>query len=1171
MRHSRILSIPSRTLTVLTLLTAISAVTGRAQETRATLSGTVMDPTGAAIAAANVQLINVETGVEFRTQSNQAGQYRFLFLNPGSYRLTAETPGFRAFTRDGIVLSTGQAPTLDVQLQLGSQVEKVTVLGEVPLIEAEKADRGMVVSRTNLAELPTITRVPILLVTLAPGVTNSSTRYDWTPFSNSGLSSWSINGSRSNSTGFLMDGAPNEAIMEGVRTIAYVPSTDSVQEFRVVANSYDAQYGRHGGGVISVVTKGGTNEFHGGVYEYLKRPALNATSFSNNARGLPSDNTPLDQYGFTIGGPVVVPKVYTGKNRTFFFSSWERFKQNQMFPQNDTSSVPTIEQRRGDFSKTFTNAGELIRIYDPATGRMVGNQWVRDPFPGNIIPPSRIDPVGAKIVSLYPAPNHSTPGSVDWQNNYFLKDNVTTYDFYNVAARIDHNFSDMWRIYGRYVWNDMLMHQNSNGLEGPAADLREGNKINKAFIIDSLTVLSPSATFNLRASVNRWIQNYRPTTYGTYNGTTIGWPQSLVSRFGEPNLMPRISMDQYKVMGPGSGNVWYVPTTTLAIAPTLTAVMGRHSLKFGLDYRRIGSGQWNPVDGSGSLTFNRTFTRSNYLNQDALSGSAIASALLGYAASGSVSNVNSLYYRWGYVAPWIQDDIKLTRRLSVNAGLRWDVQMPVTEMHNRMNRGFFADRLNPISSRIDQSAFPNYKVYGGIGFAGADGLSRSPYSTDWNNIQPRLGAAFQLTPSTVLRGGWGISYAPDTSTGRLHGFNQSTPYVATTDAGRTSANVVSNPFPSGILQPSGARSGLETLLGQGPSFADPSGIISYVHNFSFGVQRVLPGKISVDVSYVGSRTMNAATSRAFNYISEQNRALGDSTTGGNPNYLTAAVPNPFAGLIPGTSLNSATVTRQQLLRPYPQFTGFDVVNYPNGRIWYNALQITVEKRYSHGLTFTGSYAFAKNLEALTYLNEQDELSARSLTSFDRSNRLTIAPLYEFPFGPGRAILGNSRGVVRHLVAGWQAILNTTFMGGVPMSTPGGVWLLADPRLENATWDRMFKTGYIDANGVVRNVLPGEQPVFQVQPPFTRNTSSPYFPNLRNRWANEYNFTLVKKFTIRENMNAQFRAEALNLTNTPIFPGNPNLSVTSANFGKLFRENGQTNVPRQIMLALRFNF
>ena len=1153
------------------VISMMCALTGVAQETRATLSGTITDPTGSSVAGANVRLLNVGTGLEFRTESSQIGQYRFLFLNPGAYKLTAENQGFRTFTRDGIVLATGQAATFDIALQLGSQAETITVVGEAPLIEAEKADRGMVVNRVNLAELPIMTRVPILLVVLAPGVTNNSTRYDWTPFSNSGLSSWSVNGSRSNSTAFLMDGAPNEAVYEAQPSVAYVPPSDAVQEFRVVANAYDAQYGRNGGGIISIVTKGGTNEFHGTAYEYLKRPALNATSFSNNAKGLPADNTPLDQYGFTVGGPAIIPKVYNGRNRTFFFGAWEHYYQNQMFPQNDTSSVPTVAQRNGDFSQTFTSDGKLIQIYDPLTGRMENNQWVRSPFPGNIIQRSRFDPVGAKIISLYPEPNQSTPGSVDWQNNFFLKNNVTWYDFYNVAARMDHNFSDAWRVYGRYVWNDQLMHQVSNGLEGPAADLREGHKINKGFLLDALTVLSPTSTFNLRTSVTRWVQDYKPTNWGTYNGTTIGWPQSLVSQFGEPNLMPNLSVEQYKSMGSSANNVWLAPTTTIAVAPTLTSVKGRHSLKMGLDYRWIRAGKYQPVGGGGIVSFTRAFTRSNYLTQDALSGSAVASTLLGYAASGSVSYIAAPYYRWHYLAPWIQDDIKLSRKLSVNIGLRWDLQAPVTERYNRMNRGFFAGQVNPISSRINQAAFPGYKVYGGIGFAGVNGLSRSPYETEWNNVQPRLGAAYQLTPNTVLRGGWGVSYITDVSTGTLYGFNQSTPYVATTDAGRTPASSVSNPFPRGILPVPGASAGMETLLGQGPSFADVRGRLSYVHSFSFDIQRVLPGKISLDVSYVGSRTMNSAATKAFNAISEQSRALGDPTQGGNPNYLNASVPNPFAGLLPGTSLDSATVTRQQLLRPYPQFTAFSMQNYPVGKIWYNALQVTLEKRYSHGLTLTATYAFAKNLQALDYMNDQDELPARSLTGFDRPNRLTIAPVYEFPFGPGRAVLGRSRGVVAKLVSGWQFVLNTTFMRGVPMSTPGGVWLLGDPTLSNPAWDRMFKTGYIDANGVVRNVLPGEEPVFQVQPPFSRNTASAYFPNLRNRWGNEYNVSLVKTTTIREGMSAQFRAEVLNLTNHPIFPGNPTLSVTAANFGKLFRDNGQTNVPRQIMLAVRFSF
>jgi hypothetical protein len=442
---------------------------------------------------------------------------------------------------------------------------------------------------------------------------------------------------------------------------------------------------------------------------------------------------------------------------------------------------------------------------------------------------------------------------------------------------------------------------------------------------------------------------------------------------------------------------------------------------------------------------------------------------------------------------------------------------------------------------------------------------------DWRMLQPRFGAAFQLTPKTVLRGGWGLSFLNNVSTGNSYGFSQSTPYVATNDAGRTSASVVSNPFPSGVLQPSGSSLGLATLLGQGPNFADPTGRLGYVQSFSFGVQRQLPGLVSIDVSYVGTRTVGAGTTKAYNALSVQNLALGDASQGGNPNYLTAQVPNPFAGLLPGTSLNNATVTRQQLLLPFPQFTSFNMQDYNVGKVWYNALQITVQKRYQHGLTFTGSYAFAKNLQAMNYLNPQDARPSRSLTPWDRPNRLTIAPIYELPFGPGRKFLGNSRGVVSHLAGGWQVVMNTTFMSGIPMTVPNGVILLRDPSLPDATWNQMFNTGTVQPNGTIVNQDGTLPPAFMIQPPNTLRTASQYYPNLRNLWGKEYNVSLVKTNKIRESMSLQFRAEIFNITNHPIFPNDPDINPSSPTFGRLLRNNGQTNVPRQIQLAARFAF
>lgn len=1141
-----------------------------AQESRATLSGTITDPTGSTIAGAKLNLVNIDTTTASTTETNNVGQYRFLFLNPGNYRLTVEMTGFRNYVRERIELNTNQAGTIDVVLQLGTQAETITVGAEAPLLEAEKADRGAVIQTRNLAELPIITRTPILLATLSPGVTPTNPRYDLTPFSNAGLTTWSINGSTSLSTEFLLDGAPNSAVYESNPSVAYIPPVDAVQEVKVAAGAYDAQYGRNGGGVINMVVKSGTNQLHGSVYDFLKRPSLNANSFSNNSKGLPRDNNSLDEYGFSVGAPVRIPKLYNGKDRTFFFTAWEHYKQNILFPQNDISSVPTLAQRSGDFSQTFNAQGQLMPIYDPLSGRLVGSNWVRDQFPGNRIPANRFDPVGKKLVDLYPEPNTTTAGSVPWQNNFFLNDNLTWYDFYNFVARVDHNFGAKQRIFGRYVWNNQVLHQNSNGIPGFAADLREGTKTNNGIMLNSLTILSPSTTLDFRSSITRWVQDYKPTTYGDYDATVIGWSPALVNSLPEKRQFPSVTADGYKRLGPSAGNIWLAPTTTIAMAPTLTTIRGRHAIKFGLDYRLTRYANYQPIGTGGIFAFDRAFTRSNYLAADALSGNAIASMLLGTPASGQVEHLVRPYYQWQYYAPWVQDDIKVNRRLTINLGFRWDLVLPVTEKYDRINRGFFAEQVNPISARINQAQFPGYTVKGGIGFAGGD--SRSPYETDWNNFQPRVGAAFQLTPTTVLRGGWGTSYITNVSTGFSNGFSQTTPFVSTVDAGRTPATLVSDPFPSGIQAPSGAALGLETLLGRGPGIADPTGSIGYVHSFSFGIQKQLPGSINIEVAYVGSRTMGMPTTKGFNELSAANLKLGDRTQGGNPNFLNERLPNPFENLLPGSSINSSTVPRQQLLRPFPQFTSFNQQGIPKGKVWYNSLQVAVNKRYSHGLMVTIAYTLSKNLQAVNYLNPQDPDPSRSLVPWDRTHRLVLAPIFELPFGPGRPFLNSTGPVVGRIIGGWQLMMNTTLQSGNPMTVPNNVFLLRNPALENPTWNRMFNTGLIDQDGVtLRNVQPGEQPAFQIMPPFSLRTASQYYGNLRNQWGREYNVTLAKNTTIREGWVVQFRAEAFNLFNHPIFGGDPNLDATSANFGKILRDNGQSNFARQIQLGLRLSF
>lgn len=1166
-------------------LLLLLGVAARAQESRASLSGVITDSTEAGVAGAAVHLTNSNTGVSFRTTTNNVGEYRFLFLIPGVYKIKVEMAGFRALERTGIVLQVGQSAAINLSLQLGALSETVTVTGEAALLETEKSDRGVVVDKRRITDLPLNVRNPIMLTALSPGITHTGGQAHLNPFSNSGISSWSVNGGLTNNTEFIMDGAPNNAFSGRQNRIAYVPPADAVEEFKVMTTIYDAQYGKTGGGIINVSTKSGTNLYHGSAYEFLKRPGLNANTFSNNAKGLGRQQTGLDQWGFTLGGPIRVPGLYNGKDKTFFFFSGEAYHEGLHFPNESITSVPTVAQKNGDFSRTFDNAGRLMPIFDPTTGRQEGNNWVRDPFPGNRIPANRINPSAAKIVAFYPDPNSFTPGSPDWQNNFVLSPNPGLFNFHNYTTRVDHNISSRHRLYGRWSWNRHESFRIKNAIPGIGADHQTAGKTNNGIVLDWVSTLSNTTILNLRSALTRWQEDLPGVDHG-FNVTQWGWPESLARALpiqadggtrryptrmlfvqatanrpkgGRP---PYISVNSYGFLG--SNSFLFEPTNVFSFAPNVALIRGRHTVKAGLDYRLSRFTDQRPEFAASRLDFDRAFTRQNYLVQDALSGNGIASLLLGFPAGGRIDNNVYPYYQTQYIAPWIQDDFKVTRRLTVNLGLRWDVNIAPTERFNRANRGFFADAVNPISNRVNKTAFPGFQVRGGIGFAGVDGQPRSPFDSDYGAIQPRIGAAFQINTKTVMRGGYGIFFTSPVSRGFTNGFSIQTPYVASLDAGRTPANSVSNPFPQGVLQPPGASLGLETFLGQSPSYTEPGFRTPFVHQFSFGFQRELPFGMTLDVSYVGSRSRDVAVNRPINELPVEALALGASV-------LNQSVPNPFQGLINAGGLGAATVPRQQLLRPYPQFTSFNSSDRNEGQIWYNSMQMLLEKRYSHGLTFLIAYTLSKNIEATSYLNGQDPAPARTLTAWDRPHRLTIAPIYELPFGPGRKLLSGSHPVVSRLAGGWQTVLTTTIQSGAPMSIPGDVYLLGDPRLANPTWDRLFKTGVIDVNGAVRNVLPGEEPVFRVRPPFTLRTTPLRYGNLRNQWGTTFDYSILKSVRITERIKAQFRVEAFNVLNTPIFSANPNLTPTSVNFGKIFRDNGQSNSPRIVQLGFRLEY
>ena len=486
--------------------------------------------------------------------------------------------------------------------------------------------------------------------------------------------------------------------------VAFVPSADAVEEINIMSNSFDAQYGHTAGGVVNMSIRSGTNDWHGSAYNFAKREFLNANSFSNNAQGLPRLGAVLDQRGFSLGAPVRLPRIYNGRDRTFFFVAYERSYQGDYITGDSLDSVPTLDQRKGDFSRTVDNNGQVFTIYDPLTGHFEGTKWVRSPFPGNKITPDRFSPVGSKLLALYPEPNTTTSGSVPWQNNFIAKDNIREWRLNSLIARLDHNVGPRLRLMGRFAWNDFVQLTNNNGLPGVAGNYRYGSKANKQnVVLDAVATLTPSTILNIRGSMNHWVGDFKP--YVPFDPLGFGFPKALVSQLPRPTAFPLISIENATTMGQSSGNSDFEGSNILSLVPNLVLIRGKHTIKTGLDFRQTRNALIQLGAAAGTYGFTRAFTRADYLVQDVLTGVAAASVLLGEPSSGSISSIDPPALQWLYFAPWIQDDFKVTRRLTVNLGFRWDVNMGVTERYNRLNYGFDPDVVNPSPTRSIRQSF----------------------------------------------------------------------------------------------------------------------------------------------------------------------------------------------------------------------------------------------------------------------------------------------------------------------------------------------------------------------------------------------------------------------------------------------------------------------------------
>ncbi len=1134
---------------------AICAGFAFAQVNKSNLAGVVQDSSGAAIPGVEMRLVNVGTGAVRTEATDASGLYRFTLVDYGTYRLEAARSGFKKWVRDSIRLETGQTTTVDLTMELGELTESVQVTAESPILSTESGSTGTTVTTQSLNELPVIGRNPYTFLQLAPGIQYTGDPSAVNPYDNNGPSRFTSSGSSSQSE-FLLDGVPNMKI----DVVSFSPSPDAVEEMRVQTNAYDAEYGHSGAAFVNVSTRSGTNQIHGSAYWFLRNDNLNANDFFNNRNGAPKEEMKRNTYGASLGGPVWLPKLYNGRDRTFYFVNYEGTQIRGA--DYARTIVPTVLERNGDFSQTKDLQGRPFTIYDPATTRPSGSGYVRSPFPDNIIPKNRIDPVALRALAYYPLPNLERTATS--QENFQLPTNGGL-KFNSVMSRVDHRLSDAHTLFFRFGWNHRF--DPSNPYYGADCCAAAGNpgddgqdlfaRGNIAAGIGYTWLVSNRTIIDFRLGFTRYFDGDYLFGEG-FDVSTLGFPDSFVKSLAYDQFPRFVMDDDLDNLGPGrTPNRTFVNVYNPLINAHTT--LGRHNFKYGARFQLSQQNVFDVGRSAGKFEFDREFTQGpDPTRTTTNSGNDLASFLLGLPSSGYVDITASPALENKYYAAYFQDDWKTTNRLTLNLGVRFEHESPVTDRFNRGSAGYDFSAQNPLAAAVaaNYAAHPipqlaALNITGGLRFLAVDGAPRGQFNMERLNLSPRFGFALRLTDRVVWRGGYGLFVIPNNvSNFRLDGYSLSTRMVTSLDNNLTPFNTLSNPFPSGLSLPPGSSGGLLTGVGQSLTAAGITAggeVPDYLHGlsqqFSTGFQIVLPASISFEASYVGNLSQRLPISRNINQYPNQYLAL---RTG-----LNARVPNPFYGVVtdPTSSLSQPQITVSQLLKPFPQYTGLTESALPYGRSNYNSLQVQVSKRMAHGLTFGAAYTFSKYMEAVSYLNSNDAKPEHVISAADRPHRLVAYGLYELPFGPGKAFASTSNPIIRQIVGGWQANWVWTLQSGQPLSISSAerVYKSSD---DPHTIDRWFD---------VKQFVPQE--------PFTLHMLSTRLADLRAPMLNKWDITAMKAFRISEGVNLKFRAEFYNAFNHPNL-SQPNRTVTSSNFGRIT----STFVdPRNIQLAMRLVF
>jgi hypothetical protein len=1144
-----------RTILGVLLLLSLSTVVVWGQESRATLAGTVTDPQGALVPGANVEAKNMQTNVVSTTVTSGAGVYSISALNPGQYEITVSAAGFKSSVQSNVELRVGARRQLDFKLEVGAVSETVEVTGEAPLLETGTASQGTVIAQAQISNLPVLNNNVMTLMKFTAGAvaTGGLTTDTSTPWSSGALSNYNVNGSDGFNAEYMLDGAPNsnqeQLNWRGPNMISVVPPSDAVGEFKVQTNTYDAEYGRSGGGLVNVSLKSGTNEFHGSLYEIVRNDIFNANSSTNKSRlPTPLDRPPVrwNQPGGSVTGPVI-------KDKLFFMFSYEAIRQRIPSPVNMV--VPTLLEREGDFSKTLAPNGQPIKIYDPTTTvQDASGNYVRTEFTGSKVPTNRMDPVALNIRGYIPQPNMANiPRG---QPNLILSPNSVANTYNTYTTRVDYQMSSQNSLYATFNHDDYIQNGGTQGYEDPAASSRsETLRGNNAVNLNFTAVPTANFVSVSRVSFARHTTETTPYALG-FDPASLGFPSSLVAQL--PALsFPTITLGGGGAGGPPGGSPRTIDNTW-SFGQTFSKVASKHALKFGGEFRVTLNNPIRVRSTSGSYSFSSGFTQANPLQQgDPFSGDATASFLLGYASGGSVPTGLAVSYANRYYALFLQDDWRVSNNLTLNMGFRWDVETPKTERFNRVVVGFDTTTEYPLSTDV--------MLKGGLVYGSK--YKRTAYDSDLNNFQPRIGFSFKVTDKLVIRGGYGISFTPTVEIPASTGYTATTSMVPM-NPNFTPANVLSNPYPNGINVPTGDSLGLSTNLGQSVTYLYSDHATPKVQSISIGFQYELPFRTVANVSYASSRSSQISVPKQQNGIpGAQWQAMGMS--------LADQVPNPYAGLLPGTPLNGPKITREQSLRPYPQFSGDGGVGEEArsvGMSFYDALQIQFEKRLSKGLMVLFNYTWGKSLGQREYYNEahdRPEDLTRSIIPPDRKYVFNLAASYNLPFA------ANTTGVTRALLYGWNASTTITWQSGQPIGPIVGTdWTGVDPTLENPTMQRYFNTCTLNqANGQRQNCASASEPVAWLLLAPYKLKSTPVFYDVLRSPATPLkagvNAAFFKQFLLTERYRIEFRADMFNLLNSAAFTsltGGPPFVPT---FGQI--ANTQTNEPRVGQISLKLTF